>query len=393
MGESVLLDILLIALLIGYLAYGFSAGLARSLGGILGVIAGVVVAFFAIPLATDALPNALLRIAATIFLAVFLIGLGHAVGAAIGRGIRKSISKTPLRPVDQLLGGAVTLVAASLVASVVAVSVGSLGIPAFSRAVAGSLVIRTIDRLTPDPVQSWLAEARSFAFEQALPQLADEFGGGGQDAAVPEAPSGTGLQQAAASVVRVSGTAYLCGQTKTGTGFVVAADRIVTNAHVVAGIDEAVVEVPNGQVLGGSVVYFDPIDDLAVIAVDDLSVPPIDLADTLATGQTGAVQGYPFGGPFTQSGADVLSVDTTTVPDIYEQSTNPREVYTLASTVREGNSGGPLLTAEGDVAGVVFARSLTDGRIGYAMTMAELDPVAESAAALGDAVDTGGCTG
>ncbi|MCY7412124.1 MAG: serine protease, partial [Salinibacterium sp.] len=66
-------------------------------------------------------------------------------------------------------------------------------------------------------------------------------------------------------------------------------------------------------------------------------------------------------------------------------------IYTLAAEVREGNSGGPLLTLDGSVAGVIFARDAESTTIGYAMTMVELAPVAEQSAALVAQVSTGEC--
>jgi S1-C subfamily serine protease len=192
-------------------------------------------------------------------------------------------------------------------------------------------------------------------------------------------------------VARISGIAYACGKSSTGSGFVVAPDRLVTNAHVVAGVDRPVIELPGGAVREGRVVYYDPVDDLAVIAVDDLDAVSLGIAPTLSVGDRAVVQGYPYGGPFTSGSAGVLSVSTTRVPDSYGRGANDREVYSLAAEVRPGNSGGPLLTTEGEVAGVIFARDISEQNVGYAMTSAELLPVATQAEGLDTPVSTGQC--
>jgi S1-C subfamily serine protease len=159
----------------------------------------------------------------------------------------------------------------------------------------------------------------------------------------------------------------------------------------VAGVDRPVVELPGGTVREGRVVYYDPVDDLAVIAVDDLGANPLDIAPTLSAGDSAVVQGYPYGGPFTSGSAAVIDVSTVSVPDSYGAGGADREVYSLAAVVRPGNSGGPLLTTGGDVAGVIFARDDSEADVGYAMTSAELRPVADRADDLGTAVSTGQC--
>jgi S1-C subfamily serine protease len=178
----------------------------------------------------------------------------------------------------------------------------------------------------------------------------------------------------------------------TGSGFVAADDLIVTNAHVVAGVDTPVVELPGRDAREGRVVYFDPIDDLAVIAVGGLGAAPLPVVPPVAAGAAVAVQGYPLGGPFTSGAAFVLSVGSAPVPDIYDQSSTPREIYALDADVRPGNSGGPLLTDAGEVAGVVFARGADDERRGYAMTTTELLPVLAGVSADAPAVQAGSCT-
>ncbi|MGX5681175.1 MarP family serine protease [Schumannella luteola] len=390
--ESIVLDVLLVVMLLGYLVYGFRVGLSHALFAFAGIVGGVIAAFFLVPIVAAWVPIPALRPVVTIVSALGLIALGNLLGSLIGRSARRGVEESPLSGLDRVLGALATGIAAALIASVVGLSVGQLGVPVLSRAIAGSTVLRTIDSLTPDPVQAWLAQVRGAVIESGLPVISEALGI--EDATIPEIDAGSpALTAAAQSVVRITGNAYACGVAQAGSGFVVASERVVTNAHVLAGVSEPVIEAPNGQTLAGSVVYFDAIDDLAVIAVPGLTAAPLALGDTAVPGTDGAVQGYPYGGPFTSGAAGVLSVRTTDVEDIYHRSASPREVYTIAADVREGNSGGPLLSLEGDVIGVVFARNADNTSVGYAMTMAELDPVAEAAPGLSDPVTPGTCTG
>jgi len=387
------LDVLLVVILLGYLFAGYRSGFVRSVSAFVGVAAGAVAAYFAIPLVNGWVPASEWRVPAVVVVAIVLVVLGHALGSAIGRGIRDRLRRTPLSAVDHVLGAGVNAVAAALIASLLALSVTALGVPLFSQAIGASTVLRTIDSLTPDPVEAFLARLRSSVVDDGIPLITEALGGITTSPELPLADTGTpALTEAARSVVRITGNAFECGQNQSGSGFVVAADRVVTNAHVVAGVTAPIVEVPGEGALPGRIVYFDAVKDLAVIAVDGLPATPLALSPTLAVGTTGVIDGYPFGGPFSTGPARVLSVATSSAADIYGQNPAPREVYTLAADVRSGNSGGPLLTATGAVAGVVFAKSAELGNVGYALTMTELNPVAAQAPELDDAVGSGACT-
>jgi hypothetical protein len=262
----------------------------------------------------------------------------------------------------------------------------------FAQAISGSVVLRAIDAVTPAPVDALLSRVRAAVLEEGLPAIGEALGGIADSPGIPNVPTDTDpLSAAAQSVVRIGGTAYACGQNQTGTGFVIAPDRVVTNAHVVAGVDQPIVEAPNGQTLEGRVVYLDPIDDLAVVAVDGLTATPLVLSPVLPVGADAVVEGYPYGGPFTTGAAEVLAMSTERIPDIYGTSRTGREVYTLAALVQPGNSGGPLLATDGRVAGVVFARNADDPELGYAMTNTELSPVAAAAPGLTSPVSSGSC--
>jgi hypothetical protein len=385
-----LLDLLLVLTLLVFIGEGVRNGFARSLGAIVGVIAGGILAYLAIPVLSALVPDSLWRVAVIVAVALALLFGGHSLGGRIGRGIQDRRETVGVG--SRLAGGAANGIIAALTLSLVAGGVGAMGVPLFSQAISNSYVIKAIDTVTPAPVDAMLARIRAAVLEDGLPAIAGSLGGVVSSPGIPDVPTDTDpLSIAAQSVVRIGGTAYACGQNQTGSGFVVAPDRIVTNAHVVAGVDVPVVEAPNGQTLDGRVVYLDPIDDLAVVAVDGLAVTPLRLSDDLAVGADAVVDGYPYGGPFTTGPAEVLAVSIERIPDIYDDSRSDRAVYTIAALVQPGNSGGPLLATDGRVAGVVFARNADDPELGYAMTNAELQPVASAAPGLSAPVSSGSC--
>uniref|UniRef100_UPI0035CAEBEB trypsin-like peptidase domain-containing protein n=1 Tax=uncultured Amnibacterium sp. TaxID=1631851 RepID=UPI0035CAEBEB len=106
----------------------------------------------------------------------------------------------------------------------------------------------------------------------------------------------------------------------------------------------------------------------------------------------GVVAGYPFGGPFTEGGARVVQSGTVTVPDVAGGGRSARDIAAIAADVEQGNSGGPLLTPNGRVIGLVFAKSTSQSDLGYAMTPDEFGPVADRARSLTSAVSTGACS-
>ncbi|QNO36636.1 MarP family serine protease [Protaetiibacter sp. SSC-01] len=391
-----LLDLLLVLVLCVYLGEGWRNGIVRSVSAILGVAAGGVAAFFAMPIVAAAIPSPEWRLTVSVALGVLLLIGGHLLGVAIGRSIegrrpddrRRS---TDLTTAERLLGAVANVVASALVITLVAGSVAQLGVPVLSQAVNRSVVIGTIDRITPGPVAEGLARVRSAIFEQGLPTIDDALGGIAASQDPPDVDTASDpLAAAARSVARINGTAFACGQNQTGSGFVVAPERVVTNAHVVAGVVQPIVELPDGQTLDARVVWFDPEGDIAILAVDGLDAAPLELADP-AIGDDAVVDGYPHGGPFTSKPAKVLAISNERVADIYGDGWSTREVATVAAEVQPGNSGGPLITLDGRVAGVVFARNAEHANLGYATTVGQLSELFAGAGELTAPVEPGSC--
>lgn len=385
-------DVVIIVVLVAALITGLVRGLLASLGSIIGLVAGGLAAFWAMPLVNSWVPSPLWRGLAVAAAGVGLLVLGAAIGSAIGSSLRRGVDRTPLKGVERFLGGVVSVVVVALAMTLVAPTIVASSSPGIATAIGSSRILQGINGLTPEPVEATIADIRTAIMgDDGLPRLGELLGPGTQTTSPPIALDDPELQVAAASVARISGVAYACGTGSSGTGFVVAPDRLVTNAHVVAGVDTPVVELPGREPREGRVVYFDPIDDLAVIAVDGLGGVPLAVTGAVEAGTAGAIQGYPNGGPFRSVSASVLSVGTVGVPDVYEMSVTDREIYALEAEVLPGNSGGPLLTDAGAVAGVVFARGENDSSRGYAMTSSELQPVLDVLGGMQDAVPTGDC--
>lgn len=201
-----------------------------------------------------------------------------------------------------------------------------------------------------------------------------------------------GVRAAAPSVVRVLGTA--CGLGVEGSGWVAAPELVVTNAHVVAGEQDTVVQAP-GDAAGeraATPVLMDVRNDLAVLRVDDLPAPALALAVDPAAGTAGAILGYPLNGPFDVAAARVGATRTVISEDAYGRGPLRRDVTPLRGRVRSGNSGGPVVDAQGRVLTTVFAATTGGERGGYGVPNAVVRDALATARTSGPA-SSGACAG
>ena len=193
------------------------------------------------------------------------------------------------------------------------------------------------------------------------------------------------------AVVKVRSMSRECSGGSEGSGFVARTGFVVTNAHVVAGGRRVTVTTREGQVWPAEVVSFDPRQDIAVVRVAGLRQQPLRKGLEPVRGADAAVAGYPLDGPYSVRPARVREVSEDVGTDIYGSVGPTRRTLVLRSRLDEGNSGGPLFNAYGEVVGLVFARSLEDRETGYAMTLDRVYPMVDGLGPRAAAVGTGPC--
>jgi S1-C subfamily serine protease len=293
--------------------------------------------------------------------AVVVAALGQALGGYAGRTIRRSLVVVPpLRLLDSAGGG---LFGAALgLALCWAVGAVLLYLPVETEArsyVQDSTILSTLnERYPPTRLIDTIAGIDPFGVIAGPGASVDE-----PDASV----LGTsGVIAAALSVVRVIGTA--CGLGIEGSGWIAGRELVVTNAHVVAGVDAPRVDRNDGDLLEARVVAFDKTNDIAVLRVPGLAARPLRLADAVA-GTPGGLLGYPRNGPYTETAVRVGRVVGIVGRDAYGNFPTSREVTTIRGEIRSGNSGGPVVDARGRVITTVFAqRAGRDGGYGVPAT-------------------------
>lgn len=390
-----ILDLVLVALMVGYAISGYRQGLLVGLLSLGGFVGGAVAAMSIVPALADGLDPGPRRSVVVLIGVIVIAWTGQFIGAVIGARLRDGVPHGSAAAADQLAGALAGVVAVALVAWFVAGAVRGGPSPGLSRQVAQSRVVAAVDGLAPARL-SGVAEAfRDVVGGSTFPRV---FAGIGQEEISPIADPDPDVVQNAAvtrarrSIVKITGEAESCNRGQEGSGAVVAKGRVVTNAHVVAGVRRPRVQVGGvGERYPATVVAFDPRRDLAVLSVPDLPSEPLDFGDALTRGDDAVVAGFPNDGPFVTGAARVRSVIRASGEDIYGREGAVREVYALNARIQPGNSGGPVLTPDGEVVGIVFAKSLDNEDTGYALTMDEAMPVITEGVEANDRVSTGGC--
>jgi S1-C subfamily serine protease len=384
------LDVALIVVLLVAVFAGARRGLVLQLFSYGGLLTGLIAGALLAPVLASLVSSPTAQAATAAFTLLVAAVIGDGLGWLIGTRARARARSFRFgAAVDAPAGAAVSLVAVLLATWFIALNLVNGPFPTVSSEVRGSVIVRALDRALPQP-PSVLAEVRRFFNTFGFP---DVFSGIPPAPAAPVRPptqrqAHRAFEEADQSTLRIVGQA--CGRIQEGSGFPVAAGYVLTNAHVVAGVGRPQVQ-SQGSSQDAVTVLFDPRIDLAVLRV--ASTPtPLDLVGSIVDrGTTGAVLGYPQGGPLTGQAAAVRSSIDAVGHDIYDRRNVEREVYELQTIVRPGNSGGPFVLLDGRVAGIVFAASTTDPGIGYAISSREALPDVHRAVGRTQGVPTGPC--
>jgi S1-C subfamily serine protease len=384
------LDLLLLAIVVlaGYT--GYRRGFTLQAFGFGGLLIGLVLGVLLAPLVAGQLDSPAARAGVVALIVLAIAAVGNAVGWFVGRHARARTSSRFGRA-DAVAGSAVAVVASLLAIWFLALNLANGPFPGLSAEIRGSAVVRGLDSALPEP-PSLLAQVRRLFNRFGFP---DVFSGIPPRPAEPvarpsQAQTRAAMDAAAASTVQVLGNA--CDLVQEGSGFVASDGYVVTNAHVVAGVDDPAIRTGAGGEEAADTVLFDPDVDIAVLHVETTPGPPLHLAtEPLDRGAPGAVVGYPAGGPLRATRAAVLRAFDAVGRDIYGHDQVERLVVELQTLVRPGNSGGPFVLANGRVGGVVFAASSTDEDVGYAIAASEVEDALRHAVGQTSEVDTGPC--
>jgi S1-C subfamily serine protease len=394
------LDILLLVAAVWFAVVGYRQGFVVGILSVIGFLGGGLVAVYLLPVIWGRLTNdsEVSTTAAIVAVVIVIVcaSIGQAFTTHLGNKLRRHITWSPARALDATGGALINVVAMLLVAWLIGSALAGTSLPTLGKEVRNSKVLLGVSQVMPDQASTWFTDFSSVLAQNGFPQVFSPFANEpitevqAPDPALAGSPVAARAQR---SIVKVVGTAQSCGKVLEGTGFVFSNRRVMTNAHVVGGVDEPTVQIGGeGRLYDAKVVLYDWQRDIAVLDVPDLNAQPLQFADSDArSGNSAIVAGFPENGAYDVRSARVRGRINANGPDIYRRGTVRRDVYSLFATVRQGNSGGPLLTPEGRVYGVIFARSLDDPETGYALTVDEIRDDITRGLAADQQVDSQGC--
>jgi S1-C subfamily serine protease len=388
------LDALTLLLIVVAAILGWRSGAIPQVSGLIGAIAGGAAAILAFPYLADPLSgiDPAFRPIVVLIVLVGAVAIGESIGAGIGRAAAGKLGDGLLGATDRAIGSGLGVVQALLIVWLAGSLLAEGPVPRLAETAGGSTAVRTMATILPPPTEiagglsGWLDATGLpdvFVGFEPLPAPPVDRPNDQQARAIAAA--------AEASTLKVS--AATCGLSSVGTGFVIARDYVVTNAHVIAGASARGVRVnANGKILDAVPVLFDPKLDVALLHVPGLEARALIFAgQDPDRGALGATLGYPGGGALVILPAAVAGRYPATGHDIYGADKIRRQILELRAAIDRGDSGGPLILENGTVGGVVFAEARTNADVGYALSAVEVATAVEPGVSRTAAVDTDSC--
>jgi len=385
-------DLVAIVVLALAIILGFRSGAVPQVGGLAGAVSGGVAAVLLIPVALGILPDLEPAARAMAVLIVLLggVGIGETIGSSIGRRLTSRLGDGLAAAADDVGGGFVGFAQGILMVWLTGGILAAGAIPALTSVAQTSVALRTISQALPSPIE--IASGLGHVLDAS--GLPDVFVGLEPIPApavdVPDDPRAVAIAGVAVqSTARISAAA--CGAQSSGTGFAIAPDYVVTNAHVIAGATTVRVAL-GGRLSDASPVLFDGDLDIALLHVPRLGAAPLRFASSdPARGTVAAAVGFPGGGPLEVVPAAVASSYDAEGFDLDGTHRVVRRILELRAEIERGDSGGPLVLADGTVGGVVFAESRADPLVGYALSPTVVATRVAPAIGRTRAVPTGAC--
>ena len=393
-----MLDLILIVIVVAFAVSGYRQGFIVGVLSFLGFVGGALLGAEFGPAISRALVGGQTQqdIVAVVLLVSFAV-IGQFIASSVGAAMRSTVTWRSATVADSVGGSIVSMISVLLIAWVVGSVLNGSPYPVVDQQVNNSLALQTLDRVMPTPAKTMFSDFRRLLAENST--YAQVFSGIGAErilaipAPDPNVLNSPGVRAAAAGVVKVQGVAPSCGRSIEGSGFVISRDHIMTNAHVVAGVTQRqTVTTASGQTLTATVVYYDPQVDVAVLYVPGLSLSPLHFVGQANPGDNAVVAGYPLDAQTLHAvPARIGGIQNAQGPNIYQTATVTRQIYEIRAVVESGNSGGPLLSSDGRVYGVVFAAAVGVDNTGFALTAAQVSPGAQAGAEATTPVSTMGC--
>lgn len=389
------LFILIVSTIFGWI--GFRRGILRTVISILGLIVGGFIASISLSYLQNLISNYTFFIKPYLSFSFILFGasLGMFIFGILGSFLRIVLLPFSfLKTIDGFIGFFLAILAVFAVTLTVSNAAKVIPNKTIKNGFENSIIVFEIEKFTPTFLKIYFIDIQESISNSPLPSVFQslvearfEVNKLEDNISIPET-----VKTSNNSVVKIDGIAESCSAAMTGSGFIVANERVITNAHVIAGVEDPVVSQFNTDLqLQGKVIYLDRNKDIAILFVPGLMAESLTFIGPVTPNEVGFVSGYPNGGALKTSAVSISTEFESLGTDIDGKGKVTREVIVFGGKVQPGNSGGPLFNMQGQVLGMVFAADAESKNTGYALAPQELIEIINESKNKLDSVSTGKC--